>query len=160
MCDERRPPQTATSTSSTHDCQVPLSTAQIRAISTSAAPQATSTTDTRPTRVAHTVARVITSAAAARDRPATRSRSGTRTLPGQQQLLDVEVAGGEAGTRVLQVEVPHPQERVVEAERQDVVATGEEGLVPPAQRLGVVGPEGEPVGHGQRRVVGTHVVDD
>ena len=37
-------------------------------------------------------------------------------LPGEGELVDVDVARGEAGPGVLEVEVPHPQERLVEAE--------------------------------------------
>ena len=37
--------------------------------------------------------------------------------PAEHDLVDVEVAGGEAGPGVLQVEVPHPHEGLVEAER-------------------------------------------
>ena len=40
----------------------------------------------------------------------------------EDELLDVEQAGTEAGLAAGQVEVPHPPEHVVEAERSDVVA--------------------------------------
>ena len=50
-------------------------------------------------------------------------------------LLHVDVARREPGPRVLQVEVPHPAERLVEAERADLVTRREERVVPALQRL-------------------------
>src|SRR4051812_25653196 len=68
--------------------------------------------------------------------------SWSPVFAGERQLLDVEVAGGEAGAGVLQVEVPQAQEGRVEPELEHpIVRLGERG-VPLPQRLGVVAPEG------------------
>ena len=42
----------------------------------------------------------------------------SRSSVGEDELVDVDVARGEAGAGVLEVEVPHPHEDLVEAERR------------------------------------------
>ncbi|GAA5019217.1 hypothetical protein GCM10025734_72060 [Kitasatospora paranensis] len=59
-------------------------------------------------------------------------------LAGQEQLLDVEVAGAEAGLGVGEVELPHAAEDPVEAERGDLFGPVGETLPPQPEGLGVV----------------------
>src|SRR3954470_2187341 len=59
----------------------------------------------------------------------------------EAELADVEVAGGEAGFAVSQVELPGAPERFVEAVRADGLPVGGEPVSPAAERLGVVGTE-------------------
>ena len=67
-----------------------------------------------------------------RDRRVVGSRHVARC---QHELRDVEVAGGEAGLAVRQVEVPHAPEGVVEAERVDLAGVAVEALPPQPQRV-------------------------
>src|SRR5688572_24967854 len=145
MCHASRPPQTATSAASNHDRQASpsASSAQARATATSSSPHVTSTTETRPSLRATKAVTVMATTQVSRTTPATVAMSSVTRAgsPLQHDLLDVEVTGGEPGSGVLQVEVPHPLEGRVEAELADPVARGPERVVPAAQRLGVVAAE-------------------
>src|ERR1700729_3765886 len=61
-----------------------------------------------------------------------------RSCPVQGELADVQVPGPEAGLGVAQVEQPHADEDVIEAERDDLVPAGVEPIPPDLQRLPVV----------------------
>lgn len=47
--------------------------------------------------------------------------------------MDVEIACAETGFGVGEVELPHPQEGVVESQPEDLVGIGEETLTPQTQ---------------------------
>ena len=79
--------------------------------------------------------------------------------PGEGQLRDVDVAAREASLRVREVEVPHPHEELVEAERVHGVALRQEPAVPPAQRLGVVAAHLELLGEPEGGLVAGDLVD-
>src|SRR5689334_22583904 len=78
MYEDSRPPQTATRTTSSHDCHDDDRIAHTTATSSSAMPQAVSTTETRPACQATYAVAVITTTATASVRPVTRRRSRTR----------------------------------------------------------------------------------
>src|SRR5215472_5577112 len=67
-------------------------------------------------------------------------------------LVHVQVAGTEPRLGVSEVQRPHTAKRLVEAEPGEFRTTSLEARPPPAQRLGVVLPEAEPVGDGKRRL--------
>ena len=88
-----------------------------------------------------------------------RSRGSAERSASEDELRDVEVAGGEPGFAVREVEVPHPTEPAVEAEFVDRFPVGVEPGAPLAQRGRVVRAERAALRHPQRGVPGEHVVD-
>ena len=92
-----------------------------------------------------------------RDRRGLHDLVAGRSPSGAESALDadlrhVEVAGAEAGLAVGQVELPHPAEPVVEAERLHALPF-HELLAPQPQRVRVVQPHRADVGDVQRGVL-------
>src|SRR5262249_52852444 len=87
------------------------------------------------------------------------TRTSSRSGPGEHELLDVEVAGGEPRLAVREVEVPHAAEGAVEAERPDLGRVRVEALAPRAQRARVARPEREALAELQVGVLGDVLTD-
>src|SRR5882757_9576336 len=87
------------------------------------------------------------------------TRAGDGWSLGQAELPHVEVAGPEPGLRVGQVELPHPPERLVEAEPGHLAPAVQEPPPPDPQGQRVVLAEGPVVQHPQPGVLGDGVLD-